>query len=329
LKFRNFELALLPVDGIRMQAAADDYFRLGMDITSKPLLTVLNFSAGVQSSRLLWGVIRKEIPVPENFIVLNADPGMENSLSYKYSAMMSDECGKVGIYYEKVHGGNLYKDLVNITISGKNRIDNPPYWVDRGNGKMGRLSQKCTAKYKIAPMDRAIRRVLHERFGISRDSKNMPEGCVEKWIGFSADEKHRIKESSQKYVRFRYPLIEMRETKSDVVSYLKINGIPVPPRSVCNACFANGIAMFKDMHDNRPEDWAQAVAVDNSIRDLTQVRIKYPAYVSSTLVPLEELARNGFKKPSREVQPDGETILIWDEDADGEEWSCDSGYCFT
>lgn len=279
-----------------------------------PLLVVLNYSGGKQSSCLLWQLLRGDIPRPDPLLVVNADPGMENSLTYDYNRMMAERCYDAGIPFLAVEGPNLYKDLLNLSSSGRSRIDNPPYWTLDEHGSHGRLMQKCTQHYKIAPMDRAIRIYMEKQFGINRDSKRLGNGIVEKWIGFAYDEIDRIKNPGQKYVRFRFPLIEAKMRRDDVVAYFQKNDLPVPPRSVCNACFANGIDTLKDMHTHRPQDWQQAVAVDNAVRDLSVVGVRDTVFVSKTMIPLEELAERGFQL---------------DDKTDQDRWSCDSGYCFT
>lgn len=275
-----------------------------------PKLTVINFSGGKQSSAILWMILRGDLPRPANLVVLNADPGMENSRTYDYIEMMFEECEKAGIEAYTVDGPNLYKDLVELEGT---RVDNPPYWTLDDKGKRGRLMQKCTKHYKIAPMNRAIRRILEDRYDISRKSKRLGSGIVEKWIGFSYDEADRIKPPSRKYVRFRYPLIELGMANSDVIDYYLDNELPIPDRSVCNACFANGLDTLKEMHDERPEDWEQAVEVDEAVRDMGSVGIRDDVYVSSTTTPLTELAENGFET---------------DDGTDEDEHSCDQGYCF-
>lgn len=275
-----------------------------------PTLTVLNFSAGKQSSALLWMLILGHIPIPENFIALRADPGMENSETYDYAEMMTSRCREVGIEVHVAPGPNLYEDLVNLD-SEVARLDNPPYWTRDEKGSIGRLRQKCTRFYKIAPMDRFIREYLHEHHGISQKAKRLGEGIVEKWIGFSLDEAPRIKPPKRKYIRFRYPLIEFELTKDDIVEYYAAFDLPIPPRSVCNACFANGLGTLKEMYENRPLDWLQAVEVDEAVRDLSQIGVTDDVFVSHTGKPLKQLAKEGFT-----------------EGVDKDEWSCDSGYCF-
>ena len=279
----------------------------------KPLLTTLNYSGGRQSSALLWMVIRGEIETPKNFVVINANPGMERGETYRYQAMMADECKRAGLEVFNATGPNLYSDIVNIPADAT-RLDNPPYWTKGRKGRIGRLVQKCTKHYKIAPMDRVVRQILFDRFGISKKSGRLGNNIVEKWIGFSADEERRITDSHTKYVYFRYPLAEMGMDIDDVMKWYRDAGISPPPlRSMCNACFAHGLRSLKDMYDNHPGDWAQAVAVDDSIRDWKQIGVDEPCYVSSTLIPLRVLAENDFR--------------TGDELTD-ELNTCDSGYCF-
>lgn len=284
--------------------------------TCDPLLRVLNYSGGKQSTWLLWELLLGLRPLPDNLIVLNADPGMENCNTYKHVAAMKSLCDLVGIHFETVQGPNLYNDLLALKGTGKTRFDTPAYWTKDAKGKLGKLKQKCTREYKVAPMDRAIRRILSERFGISPKSGRLPANCVEKWIGFSASEIMRIKPSSQKYVYFRYPLIEDGLTNAQIVGLYLKHGKTIPPRSVCNACFANGVDTLREMHQNRPGDWAQAVAVDAAVRDWSQIGVREQVYISKTLTPLEQLAAQDFKLTTNdESMPEG--------------LSCDSGYCLT
>ena len=286
-----------------------------MVVPSRKLATVLNYSAGKQSQCLLWIVLNGEIECPDPFLVLNADPGMENSETYRHIEEMRERCRDAGIEMHTVPGPNLYRDLVQLRTTKKSRLDNPPYWIKKPNTK-GQLRQKCTSKYKIEPMDRFLREWLREKYGIP--SKGRVAGYVEKWIGFTRDEAIRIKPSPRQYIRFRYPLIELNMNKGDVMRYYMDRGLEIPPRSVCNACFANAPGHYRDMAKNRPKDWQQAVEVDESIRDLSQIGVvEGPAYVSDRLIPLKQLEKEGFR--SRQMSLFGD---------DAEMYSCDGGYCF-
>lgn len=285
----------------------------------KPILTVLNYSGGVQSAALLWMVIRGDIPRPKKFVVLNADPGMENKDTYKYNEMMKEGCKKAGIeLHLNVPGPNLLEDILDLPSHTEQfRFDNPPYWTRprKAGAKRGQLMQECTKYYKILPMNRMLRIILERDFGISRKTSHLGENIVEQWIGFHHDELLRVSAPRRKFAYFRYPLIEMKIGKDDVNQYYVRNSLPPPPRSVCNACFANGLDTLKDMHDNRPDDWAQAVKVDETMRHgLKWAMVEEEVFVSETCIPLTELAKMGFK--------------VGGSGRDQDRWSCDSGYCF-
>ncbi len=279
-----------------------------------PKLISMNYSGGKQSACLVWMILRDEIEVDlDKLVILNADPGMENELTYEYNSMIFDMARSKGIHIETVAGPNLREDILALKKNGRTRLDNPPYWTKKPTGREGKLKQNCTRYYKIEPMDRAIRRILDERYGIKPNNSKLGHNVVEKWIGFTHDEFSRVKEPKQRYVYFRYPLYDLRMDQIDVLKYFHDRDIPIPPRSVCNACFANGLNTLKDMHDNRPDDWKQAVAVDNAVRNWTQIGVNFPVYVSKTLISLEELAERDFQLDDQE-------------DQDGH--SCDSGFCF-
>jgi hypothetical protein len=280
--------------------------------SSTALVTQLAFSGGTGSGCIAEMLLRGDLSIPNNLVVIRADPGMENSKTNDYCSEMADRFRAANIPYIEVQK-NLLEGLLNLKASGATRFDLPPLWTrNRETGKKGRLLQLCTSYAKIVPMDRALRKWMHENLGISSTSTRIGTKIVCKWIGFSADEWSRIKEPRVKYAYFAYPLIDKNMTKEDIRRYYSKIGRPIPPRSVCNACFANDVQYFKQMHDERPDEfWKQAVAVDEAIRDLKQVGVRDECFVSSTLLPLRQLAANNFRTLDQKVVS-----------------QCHSGYCF-
>lgn len=278
----------------------------------KPILTTLSYSGGKQSHALLEMVLRCEIDMPEPFLVLNADPGMENENTYPFVDKMRARCAAVGIPFKTARTTLCY-DLTTFKERGLTRLDQPPYWTrNRVTGKVGRLKQKCTRYYKIAAMRRMLREHLRDAFGISLVTKRIPK--VVQWIGFSADEKERAygEKFSVKYIELAYPLIDMGLTKEKIVEWYRTSGVSQPPPSVCNACFANGLAFFEDMYINRPNDWDQAVMVDDYIRDMRQIGIEDECFVSASMIPLRDLPDRDFLRGTPE----------------GKKFQCNSGVCF-
>lgn len=282
---------------------------------SRPWVTALSFSAGTGSAAILWGVLLGKIARPRNFIVINADPGMENSATYAYVDMMEAECVTAGIPFIRVKR-DMYAEIMALKASGATRFDNPPFWArDRLTGKIGQLMQKCTKTYKIAEMDRALRVWMSENINVPMNNQRLGADAVCRWIGFTADEMHRIKEDRKEFEYCAYPLVEMGIDRAKLSGLYLQWGKPMPPRSVCNACFANDVSHFKAMHDERPSDFEQACKVDDEIRDLSCIGITDECYVSSVCIPLRTLAANGFNLMAAQQEQDSER--------------CHSGHCFT
>lgn len=289
---------------------------------SQPLLTVLCYSAGVQSHAILRMVCDGTIERPKRFAVIAADPGMESEVSISFRDNEAAAlCNEAKIPFVVAQGPNLFHDITTLNQTSKTRMDTPPLWTDNGDGSKGRLKQKCTDRYKIQPINRAVRRQLLSLWGISTGRSGdcaLAPGSVVRWIGFTADETDRrdalLRSKTQKFVRFEFPLIERGMLKSNVIAMYLEKGWRIPVRSMCNACPWHGLRSLKEMHDDRPSDWAQAVAVDESARDLTQISVRNPCYVSATLKPLTELAAMNFELPDA---------------IENDLAQCNSGVCFT
>lgn len=306
---------------------------------SEPLITTISHSGGVQSQLIVEMVLRGDIERPKHLVVINADPGMEDSRTYRFVRDTRRRCLDAGIDYINAQGPDLFRDIINTVANGATRIDNPPFWCFKApqpfdslegmytqiaelrralpasefNKHRGRLAQGCTTYYKIDPMRRALRGYLEKKHGIKPGQLASRPGTVETWIGFAQDEWHRCSDSDVAYITLRYPLIEKLMSKKDCVGYFLGNKIPMPPRSVCNACFANGLDHYRDMYMDRPDDWAQAVEVDNSIERWHEQGItKYPVFVSGSLMRLRDMPAANFGS----------------NDEDLTEHHCNSGVCF-
>ena len=155
---------------------------------------------------------------------------------------------------------------------------------------------------------------MNEAFGVSTKTTHIPIKVIT-WIGFAADEQKRANKakSKVKFIELTFPLIEAGLTKAKVIGYYLKHNIPQPPASVCNACYSNGLRFLEEMYRERPDDWQQAVQVDEAIRDMRQVGIEDECFVSDTLVPLKEM-------PARDFLRDKPSTYIAHE--------CNSGACF-
>lgn len=238
---------------------------------SAPAITVLSLGAGVQSTTLALLAIKGELPMPDAAIF--ADTGWEPSTVYQHLDRLESLLAHAGIPLYRVSRGNLRADA----LSPEHRYCSVPYFVRNPDGSGGMGRRQCTSEYKLAPIKAQVRRLL----GYPHPTP-VPHGIwAEQWIGFSTDEIHRVNDTLDvQYARPRYPLLDLGMSRKDCQRWLNAAGWAVT-KSACIGCPFHGNQQWRDMRDNRPTEWADAVAFDRAIR----------------------------KGGARELPPDGEAFL--------------------
>jgi hypothetical protein len=244
-------------------------------------LRVLSLGAGVQSTTLALMAAHGEIgPMPDCAIF--ADTGWEPAAVGKHLRwLMSANVLPFPVHV--VSAGDIREDLIRAG-QGERWASIPAFTRTMRNGRaeIGMIRRQCTKDYKIVP----IRRKVRELAGLlGRRSPAVP--VVEQWIGISLDETIRMKPSFETWQVNRWPLIERRMSRWDCLRWLEQHDYPIPPKSSCVGCPFHSDAMWREIRDNDPEAWAQAVAVDREIRvGLRGVRGE--VYLHRSAVPLEE-----------------------------------------
>jgi hypothetical protein len=163
---------------------------------------------------------------------------------------------------------------------------------------------------------------------------------AEQWIGISRDEFHRAKDASVRYLHNLFPLLDLSGsadvvtgwTRQDCIRYLRRAGWGSTPKSACIGCPFHGNRQWRDLRDHHPDEWADAVAFDHTLRSMDLRGIKQRPYLHRSLLPLdqapiEKVTRNEW----RERQPTlFDAIADHDDAEDGapdgcSPWSCRSG----
>jgi hypothetical protein len=245
-----------------------------------PALRILSLGAGVQSTTLLLLAAEGRIPnldlrskdeyAPPLDLAIFADTGWEPAAVYDHLDRLEREvAGPAGIEIVRVSAGNIRNDALDPTA---HFAQMPLYIRGQGGGK-GMLRRACTAEYKVAPIKAEVRR----RLGCPHP-KPVPKGMfVEQWIGISSDESSRAARMSDdvQYMRSQFPLLLMRGgtgkyavgwTRADCERYLASRGFPQTPKSACIGCPYTGNARWRQMREQRPDEFADAVAFDKAIR---------------------------------------------------------------
>lgn len=241
---------------------------------NQPKLRVISLGAGVQSTTMALMAAYGEIdPMPDCAIF--ADTGWEPKSVYEHLDRLKKA---LPFPVHIVSTGNLRSDLINGNNTTGGRFAAVPWFTE--NGGMG--MRQCTNEYKIIP----IRKKLRELLGYQKGQR-IPAKTVEVWIGISTDEIQRMKDPRDKWQTHRWPLIDARMSRQQCVSWLKSQGWN-SPKSACIGCPYHSDAMWRDMRDNDPASWADAVEVDHAIRDGGS-KWRHKQFMHRSLKPLNEV----------------------------------------
>lgn len=244
-------------------------------------MKLLSLGAGVQSTTLALMVCEGQLDRLDGAIF--ADTGWEPADVYAHLDLLAVELKSAGIPLHRVSAGNLRDDLLN----ADRRFASIPYYIANPDGTAGMGRRQCTSEYKLGPINREVRRLL----GASPpDYRRVPKGRVaEQWIGFSADEIGRVNDGrSPGYVRSRYPLIDLGMDRKACIRWLSSRGWTTVTKSACVGCPYRGNVGWREMRDERPEEWADAVDFDERIRKggARGVNLVGEAFLHRSRIPL-------------------------------------------
>lgn len=255
---------------------------------------ILNLGAGVQSTALYLMSLRRDEPehVPEFDYAIFADTGEEPRAVLEHLDWL-DSLGGPPILRRSV-GSRLGDNLVRgLNADGQRFISIPAYTKAPGEEKEGRVRRQCSAEYKIAVVERAIRRDV---LGLG-PRQHVPRGVkVHQWFGLSYDEPRRIVKVQDRFravawAEPHFPLWDMQYDRPDCAAYLRDIVPHETPRSACTFCPFRSNAEWRRLRDGDPEGWARAVEVDAAIRRpgvACNRGLDAPMFVHRSCVPLAE-----------------------------------------
>lgn len=241
-------------------------------------IRVLSFGAGVQSSTLLRMAIAGEIEPVQHAIF--ADTGWEPKPVYEHMEKMRVEAEAAGIEFHIVSAGNIKDD----TLNPAQRFASMPVHVVNLEGKPAMGRRQCTSEYKIQPLLAKQREIAGLKSG-----QRCKEHRITTLIGISLDEVQRMKDPLFSWIRNEYPLIDKRITRHDCLLWNQRNNHETPPRSACIGCPFHSDNEWRNIRDNDPESWADAIFFDDQLRsnpDVAARMFEGRAYLHAKRIPL-------------------------------------------
>jgi hypothetical protein len=243
---------------------------------------VLNLGAGVQSSTLaLMAAVGEIGPMPD--FAIFADTQAEPASVYKWLDWLETQ---LPFPVHRVTRGNMTEAMMTFRTAKDGRVWTKsmiPAFMQAPDGNIGLLGRSCTADYKITPILQNLRKLC----GIKRGEKNLQ---ITQWIGISYDEIQRMKPSCDKWTQHRWPLVEREMRRHDCIAWLKRNGFPEPPRSACSYCPFHSNKEWRNLKDNEPEAFAEAVRVEKELQRTKKAAAdRSVPWLHRSCVPLEEV----------------------------------------
>jgi hypothetical protein len=239
-------------------------------------MRILSLGAGVQSTAMLLMADAGELgPKPEHAIF--ADTGWEPSSVYDHLDKL-EEATSIPIH--RVSAGNLRE----AALTSKHGFASMPLWTKARMGKSMTLRRQCTREFKIEPITRQIRNLL----GLKKGQHARGRFEVDLLLGISIDEASRMKPSRLDWISHQYPLVERGMHRQDCISWMSKRGWDRPLKSSCIGCPYHNDLYWRDMKNDRPEEWEDAVEFDHAIRD-TLKGVDCDAFLHRSLKPLDEI----------------------------------------
>jgi hypothetical protein len=257
---------------------------------------IILLGMGVQSTALYLMSSMGQLPRADYAIF--SDIGKEGLSTYEYLDFLQDwQRENDGIPIIVCRDRNLYGDLLEADRSG--RFTSIPAFTRNDNGSVGMLRRQCTAEYKILVVDNYIRDHI---YGLPKGSRR-PKTAL--WHGITLDEVQRMSLPHQAWKINTYPFLGQMTykngpserlswarpmTRTEVIQWYVLNGLPVPPKSSCVFCPYQSDRSWALKKKNSPEDFLAAVRIDEAIRNSTAKGIHNPVYLHRSCRPLASIA---------------------------------------
>lgn len=226
-------------------------------------LELLSLGAGVQSTVL--AMLSADGTLPKLDGAIFSDTGWEPRAVYAHLDRLEAQVLRpAGIPLYRVGIGNIRADALDPT----HRFASMPLFVRNRDGGDGMARRQCTSEYKLRPVREQTRTLLGAQPKANGRPGRPPTGHQARtWVGISTDEADRAApDAAPLYAPTVYPLLDLGWSRADCTRYLTRWGWGDTPKSACIGCPFHGNAAWRDMRDNQPEDWADAVDFDRRIR---------------------------------------------------------------
>jgi len=232
-------------------------------MTAAPRL--LSLGAGVQSTAVALLAATGGIDPIDGAIF--ADTGWEPASVYAQLGRLEREVLEpAGIPLHRVSSGSIRADLLG---EGRDRFGTPPVYTLAPDGELGMVRRTCTKEYKLEPIKAKVRELLGGKVDPDTGRVGQPTRgrYAVQLIGISLDEVGRARDSDVGYARHEFPLLDLKLTRADCDRINRRHGFAETAKSACIGCPFHGNAAWRQLRNNNPVEWLDAVEVDRRLRE--------------------------------------------------------------
>ena len=260
---------------------------------------ILNLGAGVQSTALYLMFMRREVkdadgqPIQLDAAIFG-DTQDESALTYRHLDWMKSLGGPPILVRTKGKLSDALRDG-----SGKTkRVASIPAFVKTGGYVEGDraaiIKRQCTAEYKIAEVNKAIKQKF---FGLKKGQRIPKCVCAVQYFGLSYEESRRVMRVMSTFAKIKwatpkFPLVEAGMSRKRCSEYLADKVPHTVTRSACVYCPFHDNKEWLRIKTEEPESFAEAVRVDIMIREpgsRCAAGVHGTLYLHRSMKPLSEI----------------------------------------
>jgi hypothetical protein len=229
---------------------------MNMTISFRPSKTfmkkIISLGGGVQSTAMLLMSLIGQFEKPD--VAVFCDTGNESAATYSHLEFLRIFAKVRNFPLHTISQGNILDNLLNAE-----NFASIPFFLMQ-NGKRGMVRRQCTSEYKIKPFLKFAR----DYAGLRR-YEHCKSPIVEKWLGISTDEAHRMRDSHERFIVNRYPLIELGMSRVDCENWLLANDFVIPPKSSCLICPFHSDREWRFIKNQNNGDFEQTVEFEKKL----------------------------------------------------------------
>ncbi len=267
-------------------------------------LVALSLGAGAQSSCLALMAEQGYGGLEKPDLAIFADTGWEPPAVYEHLAWLETQLSYKVI---RVSAGSIKDDLLAGKTPDGYDFLNIPVHLTGLDGERGMAKRQCTSDYKLKP----IKAHLRQELGLETGRIAPKDKSVEMWLGISRDEVSRKKESREKWIDHRFPLIDQDLGRAQLINWFNQNYPDRElPRSACIGCPYHNNAEWKEMKEKDPKSFQEAVQVDWALRAIPNLQklTKGEAFLHSSRQPLSDVDLSESKTYTESMQEECEGL---------------------